>query len=1149
MESNYNMKSRLLIIINVVIILFGWSMSQTVIINEVMSANSTIISDEDGDYSDWIELYNYGESPVNLGGFALSDDVDEPDKWILPDFQLNPNQYLLIFASGKNRSAVSSHWETVINWGDDWKYILGYSAPPELWRQTDFIDDNWPTGPSGFGYGDGDDATITQPIISVFIRNTFNIESLASIQQAVLHVDYDDAFVAYLNGVEIARANIGTPGVYPSYDQGSDSWREALMYSGGLPESFSDDWAETLLQEGQNTLAIEVHNYNSTSSDLSLIPFFTLGMNEIPENPNGTPEILDFQMTPLHTNFNISSDGETLILTSADGITLDSLETGDYPVDISFGRYPDGEDSWMIFTEPTPGSENSDIGYSGLITDPIFSNPGGFYDNTITLSISSDSPSAVMYYTVDGSEPTENSYTYTNPFNIYTTAVIRARSFQPGFMPSNTITHSYFVNEDTPLTVMSLSTTPDNFFDFNTGIYEMGPNASQNFPHFGANFWQDWERPIHIELFEIDRQLGFSSDAGVKIFGGWSRGLPQKSMSFFARSEYGASQFNYQLFDNLSIDIFESFIIRNSGNDWESSMLRDGMMTTLVQNEGVDLQAYRPAAVYLNGQYWGLYNIREKINEHFIASHHPVDPDDLDILEADANPINGDAGHYNSMINFLNSENMSLPENYDYITTQMDIDEFISYEISQIYYDNQDWPGNNIKFWRPRTDDGKWRWILYDTDFGFGIWNSNAYANNTLAFALNPWGPGWPNPPWSTFLLRKLLENPVFENKFINRFCDLYNTIFDADYVLDHISDIMEVIEPEMPDHINRWGGSMSEWYSRIGVINNFANQRLGYMMGHFMSEFDLDETGQIILGITIPNSGQIKINSLTLDSYPWQGTYFQGVDIELTALPANGYTFSGWSANYGANPTIYVAPQNVLSITAYFNPIPGYQENIVINEINYNSSPDADTGDWIEFYNNSPNPINIGGWQFKDSNDENVFTIPENTYFQEDSYFLLARDTEALQQFFPDVDNIFGQLDFGFSGAGELLRLFNQFGVLADSVRYDDIEPWPLLPDGDGPTLELNHPNMNNGIGENWSASVGFGTPGAINSVDIQTCQYNGDANLDGDISVLDIVLLIGHILGDFPLENLALCNADVINDGTVDVLDVVALVGLIID
>ena len=292
---------------------------QSIYLNELMSSNSTTVYDELGNTPDWIELYNGDDIEIDLTGFGLSDDINDPFKWVFPNVVVNPESFLLVFASGDEDGSNVQHWETVINWGDSWNYFIGYTNPPSDWRELSFDDSSWLNGASGFGYGDNDDATEVPQVMSVFVRKSFQVESVDNIAALVLHVDYDDAFVAYLNGDEIARANIGTPGFVPNYDEGAYAWREAEIYNGGSPDRYDIDPEPGLLANGENVLAIQVHNYNITSSDMSLIPFFTLGMLQSPDNPTGTPEILNFPLTNLHTNFKIASEGETIILTNPSG--------------------------------------------------------------------------------------------------------------------------------------------------------------------------------------------------------------------------------------------------------------------------------------------------------------------------------------------------------------------------------------------------------------------------------------------------------------------------------------------------------------------------------------------------------------------------------------------------------------------------------------------------------------------------------------------------------------------------------------------------------------------------------------------------------------------------------------------------------------
>ena len=924
--------------------------AQTIVINEVMASNSTTIKDEDGDSPDWIELYNISQNSIDLNGFGLSDETDEPFKWIFPNLSLEPQKFLLVFASGKNRREWL-HWETVIDWGDQWRYRLGTSEPPADWRSVGFDDSNWYLGASGFGYGDNDDATIVPPIISLYVRKAFDIADKNAVSKALLHVDYDDAFVAYLNDVEIARANIGTVGDHPVFNQTARTYREAQMYQGGAPELFALNDLQSLFQDNKNVLAIQVHNSGIESSDMSLIPFLSIGFSIPPsDSSRGMSRFLNPMGNYLHTNFKINSDGERLTLYHSNGQLLDQIDTGTLSTDISFGRQPDGSVNWFYFNQPTPGEANTTQGFQNIVGEPVFSHANGFYWQNFLLTITPNSPQGLIYYTLDGSTPTTNSNLYQSPIPVNKTTVIRVLEIIPNCLSGKTITHTYLMNETITLAVVSLTTDPPNLWDADSGIYVLGTSYDPNQPNFGANFWEDWERPVHVEFFEPDGKLAFNLDAGMKIYGGWSRAFPQKSVAIYARSCYGTGEINYQIFPDKPIIKFEAFILRNSGNDWYYTLFRDAMMQSLISETDLDIQAYRPAVVFLNGVYWGIHNIREKINEHYIAANRNVDPENIDLLENDAWIIHGDAAHYQAMLNYITTNNMKLPKTLDSIKIMMDVDNFMDYEIAQIYFDNTDWPGNNIKFWRPRTADGRWKWIVFDTDFGFGLYNSNNYKNNTLAFATESNGPDWPNPPWSTFLLRKLLENPQFKIDFINRFADHLNVTFHPNRVNQRIDEITTVLEPEIQRHQTKWTGSISNWRQKVQVLKQFANFRPTYLQAHLMSKFQLKGVARITLNIAPPNTGQIKLNSLNLSQFPWQGDYYKEIPIQIEAIPNDGFRLIGWSeSSFGNNAAITLIPAQDVAITAMF-------DEIEITQVEKNSDPIGQ----FSLEQNYPNPFNF---------------------------------------------------------------------------------------------------------------------------------------------------------------------------------------------
>ena len=1055
--------------------------AQYPVINEVMPANGSIITDEDGDYSDWIEIYNPTAATINLKGYTLSDDTDEPAKWSFPAVELASHDFMLVFASGKDRRIWANQWETIIDRGDQWKYRPGNSEPPAGWNLAGFNDDSWKSGPSGFGYGDGDDETEIDPVLSIYIRKEFTINNISEISTAILHMVYDDAFVAYINGIEVARANIGVPGVPPAFDQESANSHEAS----GVPERFLVNDFPSILTSGTNALAIQVHNVSSTSSDMSAIPYLTLG--KVLENPTGDHISPDLQLaTPrLHTNFKVSNTGEHLLMDTADGGVVSLLNLGKFALDVSYGCYPDGSESFYYFNNPTPGYTNSPEYFLDVASPVNYSLKGGFYQSGVNITLTHTIPSAEIHYTTDGSIPGKQSPVYNGPVSINETTVLRTRAFVENMLPGEVGNQTFFIKESFILPVISLATNPENLWDEDTGIYVEGPNAEPGDPHFGANYWQDWERPVHIEYFEPDGKLGFSMDCGVKIYGAWSRARPQKSMAFYARSKYGYDEIAYPLFKDKDINSFQSFVLRNSGNDWNDTMMRDPLMTGLIRGEDIDVQAYQPAILFMNGEYWGLLNIREKISEHFIAENHPVDPSNLDVLESNIQVIHGDALNYREFIDFLEANNMGKEENYQEVQKFIEVDNFITYQVAQIYFDNKDWPGNNIKYWRPRLPGGKWRWILYDTDFGFCMYESNAYSYNTLAFALDPDGPDWPNPPWSTFVLRKLCENQNFRNRFINRFADYLNSIFLPDVVDATIRQMEEVIEPEMGRHFDRWGGSLNYWHNRINSMINFSEERPEYLRDYIQSQFNL--TGTYVLNCTTdpPAGGKIRVNTNIFSGLISRGVYFNSIPVTISAIPSPGYRFTGWDgASSEKKATITMAPAQNVSLTAKFVKDENFRFPVVINEINYNSSQNYNPGDWFELYNNGDTPVDLSGWKFSDADAKNTFIFPAKTVIESGGYLVVCENLKDFEQLFSDVTNVTGNFNFGLANEGEYIQLTDSRDVVIDSLTFDDKAPWPVEADGSGSTLSLRNPIFDNARADNWLASGIPGTPGKRNDI-----------------------------------------------------------------
>ncbi len=1065
--------------------------SQNLKINELMSSNRDVLYDEDGDTPDWIEIFNYSDNPINIGEYYLSDDPSELLKWQLPDFELPSKSPFLVFASGKDRRTSSTFWYTLIDKGDEWKYIIPEEEPPSNWKSSEFNDQLWTNGATGIGYGDDDDSTeIAKSTLSVFMRKTFNVNNIESLNALWLHFDFDDAFVAYLNGTEIAREGIGQTGEAVPFDKKADVGHEAQIIQGLAPKGYDVAEFISLLNEGENILAVQVHNINSGSSDLTAIPFFSVGYAHSVELDEPVSEYIELPSVFPHANFKLSSSGETVSLTHKNSVVADSITFEIIPGGHSFGRNKNSYENWVFFNKPTPGLLNQSSNLIDVVSSVVqFSITEMFLTTSQNLILSGAESGEEIRYTLDGVEPTISSSLYNNPIKIDKNINVRARIFKVNYVPGKITTRTYLFDTPPTLPVISVTTNPDNLWDNKTGIYVLGDDYKEEIPNYGANFWEDWEKAASIEMIETDGSRLFSLNCGIKIFGGWSRAHDNKSLAIFFRNEYGDPKLKgVQLFESKPITKFKSLVLRNSGNDYGNTKMRDGMLTSLVRNLDIDLQAYRPTILYLNGEYWGIINLREKINEDYLENNYDVKADKVDILQSNVSVVEGSNEHYLALLDFIENNDLSDDSNYEVVSQQMDISNFIDYQLSEIYFNNRDWPGNNIKYWRPQTDEGKWRWLMYDTDFGFGIWNAPDYKKNTLAFATATDGSGWPNPPWSTFLFRKLLENETFKNRFINRYADVLNSTFLPDNVISHIDSLYQTIEPEMQRNYEKWlSPNLNYWNQNIQNMIGFATNRPFYERLYIKQEFSIPEYHKVKISILPSVGGQVDLNTLAISKSGWQGEYFEGVPITLTANSYAGYKFKSWMIDNVeiTDKTIEVNVNKNTNIRVLFEDSDDDGNSVVINEINYNSTENDDAGDWVEIYNWGRFDLDISGWIFKDNDDKHEFIIPANTILKSNEYLVFCKSESKFNTVYGSVKNYIGEFDFGISSADDAARLFDDNGQLVDEVIFGSQLPWPEEPNGSGVTLELQHYLQDNSTAEAWKSSLdNLGTPGAVNSV-----------------------------------------------------------------
>ena len=895
----------------------NYSIIAQININEFNSKKSFLY--QYGEYTDWIEIINSGENIVHLENYYLSDKPVNLNKWRFPNLSILPNEIKIVCASGKEDFKTPSHWESVILPENNWKYFLGNTSPPENWNQPNFNDENWNIGVGGFGYGDNDDNTIINSVSSIFLRKEFQIIDVSDISHFLIHADYDDGFIAFLNGQEIMRSN-NFDNENPEFYEFTNNAHEAVLYSGGIPESkiFDNENVNELLINGNNVLAVQVHNANASSSDLSSNFFFSVGVVSTNFNyqplPNWiiTPEIYS------HTNFKLSSD-ETIIISDSSENIIDSVRIpNNITNQISMGRIPDGSGDWCYFNLPSPNLSNSqNICYEGIVQEPAINLNSGWYESPIEISVSSP-PNTVSYYTTNGDIPDQSDQIINNPILINNNTILSIKSFDNSnrLIPSKTIDRTFIFEETNHnLPVFSLFTDENNLWDWETGIYVSGPNATAEYPFFGSNFWEPWSKKSRMEYFDEFRNKQFEAEFDLEIHGGWSRAQPQKSFRIDTKSIYTGS-IDYNLISaKENITNYNNFNLRNGGQHNWSDRIQDGLINRLASTSHLDRMEYKPCIVYLNGDYWGLYGIREKVDEHYIEENHGINSNNVDLLNKDS-ALSGSNSHFLESFHLIENTDYEDSSYYNLLSERFDIDNYIDYFIFQTYIQNMDWLGmfwelNNIKLWRPDTTNGRWRYVLYDTDAGFGYFGQNIHENY-INYARNPL---FTNP--HSIIFDKSLKNDDFKCQFVNRYNDLINTTFKSDNFNNLTLNLKNEIKDAIPDHIERWGGLVSpfnyqEWSNSIDNIMNYNEERINTARSHINNSLNLEGEKQVTLNVFPNNSGNIQINSVELDELPWNGVYHGGCPVEVIARPKNGYIFSHWNENTSNSEYLFENPLTV---------------------------------------------------------------------------------------------------------------------------------------------------------------------------------------------------------------------------------------------
>ena len=748
-----------------------YSEDKVLSITEILPNNKGYFKNSLGEYDGYIEITNVSKDPVSLKGYTLSNSESVLYKWSLPDIVLGKNEVLLVYTSNKNL------------------YDEEYHANFKL-NNTDGV---------------------------VILSNMNKIEEKVEyngIVNGLAYIKEKDTFY---------ESNMISPGYLNGSSGISEFQKKYYIRNSGLiiNEVMSSNYSY-LAQNGNNYYDwIEL--YNNSKETIKLKDYY---LTTTTNNPKKY-QLPDVELKPdsyyilmasgdtnlsnnsyKHTNFKIS-DNEGLFLYK-NGKVMDSMFISNIPVGNSYGR--SSNNGLYYFSSPTPnksnGSGNMQISYT-----PLFSKEAGVYNNVEALEISMSCP-GTLRYTTDGSRPTSSSKAYSGPLKLKSTTVVKAICTESGKSNSKVVTNSYIINENHTLPVLSVSLNPSDYSSILSHAWTTG-----------------YEKSAYAELFEDGKS--FSIPAGFKLFGGSARSQKKKSYAISFKKKYGAGSLNYQVFDNRDNSVYDTLVIRSGSQDNSGAIIRDILGTSLADGKiNVDVQAYKSVILYINGKYYGVYFIREKVDERFIASHYNVDGTKSDIIRIDAGIIYGTRTKYNKLMNYINSHNLAKKEYYDEVTKMIDVNSVIDFWIAETYVTNNDII-NCKMFTNPDIDEGRFKYIFYDLDYAFYNYYVNYYNFSTKTSGMGVRG-------LSTSILRNLLKNSEFKKKYLERLSYQLKEVWSQERVMEKYNEIIKEIDPEMNRDLSRWGRTRSNWNYELGRLKTYIEKRPSYMKSQAKTFFGL---------------------------------------------------------------------------------------------------------------------------------------------------------------------------------------------------------------------------------------------------------------------------------------------------------------------
>ena len=653
---------------------------------------------------------------------------------------------------------------------------------------------------------------------------------------------------------------------------------------------------------------VELYNAGSAPVDMSEFSIGTsIKANKAYKLPKQTLNANDYVLVycdkeekSWHTSFRLESGKDCAIYLFRGSEIEDSIPSGlkKQPApNIAYGRKTDASDEWGYMAVPTPKAANCGTTYSKILGNPVFSIPGMVYADktkplTLEISLPEGSPEGtVIRYTTDGKEPTEASKRYTAPISFSTTTVVRAKLFCDGYMSPRSTTHSYIMlGRKADLAVVSVVSDAKYFTDSKIGIFSDSKSfdGTENYKH-------NWRRPINYELFETNgEESKLNQLCEARVTGGASRGCALKSMGLYANKRFGEKRFNYEFFPDQrpGITDFKSVMMRNAGNDFDYLYMRDAVIQRIMsENVDIDWQAWRPAIFLLNGQYKGILNIRERSNEDNIYTNYDG-LEDIDMVENWYELKEGDYDEWKAFMDFYQAHGHSYEE-YDKI---MDVREFMNVMILNLFFCNLDFPGNNIVWWKPQAEGGRWRVIVKDTDFGLGLYGRSV-SYNTIKWLYDPnydKDNAWANRYEHTRLFRRLMEDERFSREFIDR-CAIYMGDFmNLDRTWEIWEPMYNLIRNEYPIHRKLYNEWWPNYNTELSNAKNWLKNRPAIFYKHISDYYKVGTPVNLSINQSLSSADlsriEVSFNGVKLTRSKFDGKFFAGRSVVLT-----GENVVGW--------------------------------------------------------------------------------------------------------------------------------------------------------------------------------------------------------------------------------------------------------------